>query len=55
VPVSVEAVSPERTFVIISHVVPFAINAFEGVRARQALSSFETRGIKFGVSFAAPC
>jgi len=36
-------------------VVTFAINAFEEVRARQALSSFEMRGIEFGVSFAAPC
>jgi len=54
VPISIEAISPERTFVVVSYMVAFAIDALEGVGARQALSSFELRGIKFRISFAAP-
>jgi len=34
VPVSVESISPEGTLVVIGHVFAFAIDAFEGVRAR---------------------
>jgi len=44
-PVSVELVSPEGAFVVVSHVVTFAIDAFEGVRARQALGSFKLGGV----------
>jgi len=33
-PVSVESVSLEGAFVVVSHVVAFAIDAFEGVRAQ---------------------
>jgi len=54
VPIFIEAIPPERTFVVIGHMVTFAIDALEGVGARQALSSFESRGIEFRVSFAAP-
>jgi len=34
VSVSVESISPERTLVVVGHVFTFAIDAFEGVRAR---------------------
>jgi len=44
-PIPVESVSPEGAFVVISYVFAFAINAFEGVRARQALGSFESGGV----------
>jgi len=47
-------ISPERTLVVISHVVAFAIDALKRVRAWQALGSFELRGFKFWVSFATP-
>jgi len=30
-PISIEAISPERTFEVVGGVVPFAIDAFEGV------------------------
>jgi len=49
--VSIEAISPERTFVVIRHVIAFAIHIFERVRAWQTLSGFETGGIEFGVCF----
>jgi len=55
VPVSIEAIPPERTFVIVSHVITFAINAFKRMRAWKALSSFEMRGVEFRVSFATLC
>jgi len=42
--VSVESVSSEGAFVVVSHVFAFAIDAFEGVRARQALGSFKSGG-----------
>jgi len=44
-PIPVESVSPEGTFVVISHVFAFAIDAFEGMRARQTLGSFKSGGI----------
>jgi len=44
---SVEAISPERTLVVVGHVVAFAIDALERVRAWQALGGFESRGFKF--------
>jgi len=43
-PVSVESVSPEGAFVVVSHVVTFTIDAFEGVRAQQVLGSFKSGG-----------
>ena len=57
-PISVEVISPERTFVIISHVVAFAINALERMRAGQALGGFELKGLSFGLALqhhANPC
>jgi len=45
VPVPIESISPEGAFVVISHVFTFAIDAFERMRARQALCSFESRGV----------
>jgi len=45
VPVSVESVSPEGTFGVVSHVFAFAIDAFEGVRTGRALGSFEMGGL----------
>jgi len=55
VPVSVESVSPEGAFEVVSHVFTFAIDAFEGVRTGHALGSFESGGGRFGVGFTAPC
>jgi len=40
--VSVELVSPEGAFVVVSHVVAFAIDAFEEVRVQQVLGSFKS-------------
>jgi len=45
VPISVEVVSPEEAFIVVSHVFTFVIDAFEGMRTRQALGSFESRGV----------
>jgi len=45
VPVPIESISPEGAFVVVSYVFAFAIDAFEGVRARQALCSFDSRGV----------
>jgi len=50
VPISIEAISLERTFVVVGHMVAFEIDALEGIETRQALSSFE-----FRISFATPC
>jgi len=32
-PLSIEAISPERAFVVVSHMITFIVNAFERVRA----------------------
>jgi len=45
VPFSIEAVSPEWAFIVISHVVSFVIDAFERVGAWQTLGGFEVRGV----------
>jgi len=50
VPISVESVSPEGTFVVVSHVFTFAIDAFEGMRTRHALGSFELGGFDLGLA-----
>jgi len=55
VPIFIEAIPPERIFVVVGYMVAFAIDALEGVGARQALSSFKSRGIEFRISFTAPC
>jgi len=52
---SVEAISPERTLVVIGHVVAFAIDTLKRVRAWQALGGFKSRGFKFWISFVTPC
>jgi len=44
-PISVESVSPEGAFVVVSHVFAFAIDTFEGIRTRQALCSFKSMGV----------
>jgi len=45
-PIPVESVSLEEVFVVVSHVFAFAIDVFEGMRARQALGSFKSgRGL----------
>jgi len=44
-PVPIESISPEGAFVVIGHVFAFAVDAFEGVRTRQALCSFESRRV----------
>jgi len=44
-PVSIESVSLEGAFVVISHVVAFAIDTFEEVRAWQVLGSFKLGGV----------
>ena len=43
-PISVEVISPERTFEVVSGVVPFAVDAFEGVGAGQVWGGFESGG-----------
>jgi len=43
-PIPVESVSLEEVFVVVSHVFAFAIDVFEGMRARQALGSFKSGG-----------
>jgi len=54
-PISVEVISPERTFEVVNGVVPFAVDAFEGVGAGQVWGGFESGGgVKFRVGFAAP-
>jgi len=45
VPVPIELISPEGAFVVVGHVFAFAVDAFEGMRARQALCSFELRRV----------
>jgi len=45
VPISVELVSPEGAFEVISHVFTFAIDAFEGMRTVHVLGSFESGGV----------
>jgi len=45
VPVPIESISPEGAFVVVSHMFTFAVDAFEGMRARQALCSFESRRV----------
>jgi len=50
VPVSVELVSPEGTFGVVSHVFTFAIDAFEGVRTGRTLGSFESGGFDLGLA-----
>jgi len=52
---SVEAVFPEWTFIVVGHMVAFAINAIERVGAQQTLSGFEARGVKFQVGLATLC
>ena len=54
-PFSIEVVFPEWIFIVIGHIISFAIDAFERVGVWQALSSFEARGIKFRVSFITLC
>jgi len=44
-PISVESVSPEGAFIVVSHVFTFAIDAFEEMRTRQALGSFKSEGV----------
>ena len=43
-PISVEVISPERTFEVVNGVVPFAVDAFEGVGAGQVWGGFESGG-----------
>jgi len=44
-PVPIELISPEGAFVVVSHVFAFAIDAFKGIRTRQALCSFKSGGV----------
>jgi len=44
-PIPVESVFPEGAFVVVSHVFAFAIDAFERMRARQALGNFKLGGV----------
>ena len=53
-PFSIESMFLVRALVVISHVIPFAIDVFEGVRAWFALLGFKTRRVQFKVGFAAP-
>jgi len=43
-PIPVKSVSLEGAFVVVSHVFVFAIDAFEGMRTRQALGGFKSGG-----------
>jgi len=50
VPISIESVSPEGAFKVVSHVFTFAIDAFEGMRTGYALGSFESGGFDLGLA-----
>jgi len=43
-PISVEAISPERTFEVVGGVVLFAVDVFEEVGAGQVWGGFESEG-----------
>jgi len=43
--IPVELVSLEGAFIVVSYVFAFAIDAFEGMRTRQALGSFKSEGV----------
>jgi len=49
-PIPVESVSPEGAFVVVSYMFAFAIDAFEGMRTRQALGSFKSGGFDLGLA-----
>ena len=53
-PLSIESVLPIWAFVIVGHVIAFAIDTFKGVRTQFTLFGFKTRGVQFEVGFAAP-
>jgi len=55
VPFSIEVIPPERTFEIVCHMLPFAVYAFEYIRAWSTLCCFKSWWIKLGVGLAALC
>jgi len=54
VPFPIEAVSPKWTNVGVGLVIPFAVGAFERVRAVFALLGFQPRWVNFSIGFATP-
>jgi len=52
VPFPIEVVSPKWTNVGVGLVIPFAVRAFERVRARFALLGFQLRWVNFSIGFA---
>jgi len=53
-PFPIEAVSPKWTNVGVGLVIPFAVGAFEQVRARFTLLGFQPRWVNFSIGFATP-
>ena len=53
-PLLVKAVMPEGTFVVISRVVPLAVQTLESVRTRYTICSHLPRRIRLGIGLAAP-
>jgi len=51
----IEAIPPERAFVVVSHVIAFAAYVFENMGARSALCCFKSQWVELGVGLAALC
>ena len=53
-PLLVKAVMPEETFVVISRVVPLAVQTLESVRTRYTICSRLPRRVRLGIGLATP-
>ena len=51
----IESVSLVRAFVIVSHMLAFAVDTFESMRVWFTLFGFQLRRIHFEVSLVTPC
>ena len=54
IPLLVKAVMPEGTFVVISRVVPLAVQTLESVKTRYTICSCLLRRIRLGIGLATP-
>ena len=53
-PLLVKVVTPEETFVVISRVVPLAVQKLESVRTRYTICSHLHRWVRLGIGLATP-
>jgi len=54
-PFSIEVILLEKVFVVVSHVIAFAVCTFENVGVRSALCYFKSQWIELGIGLAALC